>query len=202
VSFSPSHYFSHHAPKTDFTPHWIEATARNRTLKLATGAGVFAKRGLDEGTRLLLEAAQLEGATRIGDLGCGWGAVGCFVAHEYSNAQIYACDINVRATQLAQLNLQSNKLENAAVWCGDGFSAVCDNFFDAILFNPPVRAGNGVIQKLFDDAHRTLKSGGKIWIVLRTAQGAKSWAKKLEAQFGNCETVAIESGYRVLVCVR
>ena len=40
----------------------------------------------------------------------------------------------------------------------------------------------------------TLKVGGHLWIVLRTAQGAKSWAKKLETQFGNCGTVAIEKG--------
>ena len=177
-------------------------TCRGRTLKLATGAGVFARRGLDEGTRLLLQSAHLTGAKRIGDLGCGWGAVACFVAHEYSMSQVFAVDINLRATQLAQLNLQTNKTENSSVWCGDGLSSARDNFFDAILFNPPIRAGNVVIQKLFDDAFRCLKIGGKIWIVLRTAQGAKSWAKKLETQFGNCETIAIESGYRVLVCVR
>ena len=175
-------------------------TCRNRTLKLATGAGVFARRGLDEGTRLLLESADLTGAKRIGDLGCGWGAVACFVAHEYSMSQVVACDINLRATQLAQLNLQTNKIENANVWCGDGLSSTRDNFFDAILFNPPIRAGNAVIQKLFDDAFRYLKIGGKLWIVLRTAQGAKSWAKKLETQFGNCETVLIVSGYRILKC--
>jgi len=196
-----SHYFSHQ-PDSDFAPCWIEATCCNRTLKLATGAGVFAKRGLDEGTRLLLENADLTSALRIGDLGCGWGAVGCFVAHEYSMSQVFCCDINARATQLTQLNLREHNLTNASVWCGDGFSAARASFFDAILFNPPIRAGNVVIQKLFDDALRTLQIGGKIWIVLRTAQGAKSWAKKLESQFGNCETVAIESGYRVLVCVR
>ena len=177
-------------------------TCRGRTLKLATGAGVFARRGLDEGTRLLLQSAHLTGAKRIGDLGCGWGAVACFVAHVYSMSHVFACDINARATQLTQLNLQTNNLGNANVWCGDGLSSARDNFFDAILFNPPIRAGNVVIQKLFNDAHRTLQIGGRIWIVLRTAQGAKSWAKKLEQQFGNCETVAIESGYRVLVCLR
>ena len=42
----------------------------------------------------------------------------------------------MRATQLAQLNLQSNKLKNAAVWCGDGFSAARADFFDAILIQP------------------------------------------------------------------
>ena len=199
---STSHYFSHNAEQTELAPHWIEATARHRTLKLATSAGVFARRGLDEGTRILLETADLADAKRIGDLGCGWGAVGCFVSHEYSNSQVYCCDINARAAQTTLLNLQSHNLDNATVWCGDGFSSARDGFFDAILFNPPIRAGNIVIQKLFDDAHRCSKIGGKIWIVLRTAQGAKSWAKKLELQFGNCETVVIESGYRVLVCVR
>jgi 16S rRNA (guanine1207-N2)-methyltransferase len=55
---------------------------------------------------------------------------------------------------------------------------------------------------MFEDAHRCLATGGVLRIVIRTAQGAKSWQKRLAELFGNCETLAIESGYRVLQCVK
>lgn len=202
---SPSaHYFSRHTDdeKTPSNLHHIEVSALGKTLRFATGSGVFSRRDLDEGSRVLLENCDLSDAKTIGDLGCGWGAVGCFVSSTRNDARLYLGDINWRAAQLAQMNARTNALSHVSVWCGDGFSSARDGFFDAILINPPIRAGNVVIQKLFDDAHRTLRDGGALWIVLRTAQGAKSWAKKLDAQFDNCETIVIEKGYRVLKCVR
>ena len=199
-----SHYFSRQLEADETPPelHQIEVSCLNQTLRFATGNGVFSRRDLDEGSRILLETVDLTDAKMVGDLGCGWGAVACFISSTRCEAQVFGCDINFRAVQLAQTNIETNNLTNARVWCGDGFSSVRDDFFDAILINPPIRAGNVVIQKLFDDAHRTLKPAGHLWIVLRTAQGAKSWAKKLETHFGNCETVTIEKGYRVLKCAR
>lgn len=202
---STPHYFSRQLETEEpanAVLRQLEVEILGKTLRFVTGNGVFSRRELDEGTRLLLESCDLQNAQTVGDLGCGWGAVACAISSTRGDAQVFGCDINFRAVQLAQGNLQTNASANAHLWCGDGFSAVGDNFFDAILFNPPIRAGNIVIQKLFDDAHRTLKIGGHLWTVVRTAQGAKSWAKKLESQFGNCRTVCIEKGYRVLDCAR
>jgi 16S rRNA (guanine1207-N2)-methyltransferase len=109
------------------------------------------------------------------------------------------CDINVLAVQLARQNAQRNDILNAHLWCGDGLTAARAKYFHAVLCNPPVRAGNAVIAELFTQSQRCLQTGGELWVVLRTQQGAKSWQKRLAAQFGRCETVAIESGYRILL---
>lgn len=171
-------------------------------LELSTSAGVFSKGGLDEGTQILLETFfdkhKVLSGQRLCDLGCGWGAVGCFLSKRYPDAQISLCDINEQAVQLARLNWQHNDLSNMHGWCGDGLSAVRPKYFHTILCNPPVRAGNRVIEKLFFDAQRSLQRDGELWVVLRTQQGAKSWHKRLKEQFGNCDTVVIEKGYRVL----
>lgn len=108
------------------------------------------------------------------------------------------CDINAHAAWLAAINARQNQLANAHVWCGDALSAASDEYFDLVVCNPPIRAGNATIAKMFQDAQRCLKTGGVLCIVIRTAQGAKSWQKRLTSQFGNCQTLAIESGYRVL----
>jgi 16S rRNA (guanine1207-N2)-methyltransferase len=120
----------------------------------------------------------------------------------YPGARVFAIDVNARAVQLARHNLRLNGIEGASLWCGDGLSAAKSDFFDVIACNPPIRAGNVVIEKLFEDAHRGLKIGGELWVVIRTAQGAKSWEKRLAARFGSCETMAMKSGYRILKAVR
>lgn len=203
-----SHYFSRQALSAPQNPlHTVRLRLAGQTLEMATGNGVFAKKGLDEGSRLLLKTAlptieQLPPGARIADLGCGWGAMGCLLAAKCPGSIVTMSDVNARAAWLAQHNAKQNNLENTSVFCGDGLSAVHDSHFDLIVCNPPIRAGNTVIQSLFDDAHRCLKSEGQLWAVIRTAQGAKSWQKKLEAQFGNCQTVIIESGYRILQCAK
>ena len=174
-----------------------------QALEMATGRGVFAREGLDAGSRLLLEcvlpdAGVLPEGARVCDLGCGWGALGCFLAAHNRSTPVVMVDINARAAWLAQFNARQNQLDNAHVWCGNGLTATRDECFDLIACNPPIRAGNAVISELFDGAHRTLKSGGVLWAVIRTAQGAKSWQKRLENLFGNCETVLIKNGYRIL----
>lgn len=176
------------------------------TLQFLTGKGVFAREGLDEGTRLLLQqflaAKPSEYAGDIVDLGCGWGAIAAFVAARYRECRVWAVDLNPRAAQLTRHNLNRNELTNTHVWSGDGLAATRLGWADVVLCNPPVRAGNAAIAELFAGASAALREGGELWVVLRTAQGAKSWAKRLEASFGNCETVALDRGYRVLKSVK
>lgn len=201
-----SHYFTQQTPLQAIgnihTIEWHESTFR-----FATGSGVFAKSGLDAGSRLLLQIAlpslvDLAEDSLISDLGCGWGAIGCVLAHQLPQAQIVMSDVNPRAVDLANRNAQLNNLNNAFCWCGDGLSAVAANTFAAILCNPPIRAGNEVMLQLFKDSLRCLENEGNLYVVIRTAQGAKSWQKRLKVLFGNCEVMEIKGGYRVLRCMK
>ncbi len=204
---SDSHYFSRetpllHAPELAKSKTFSH-TIGEATLQFLTSKAVFSKAGFDSGSDLLLQTffknTESEEFSKIGDLGCGYGAIGAFCATTYPESQVFSVDINGRAVQLCVATYKQNELSNGFGWCGDGFDAVAEPIFDAILFNPPVRAGNVVIAKLFDDCHRVLTSSGQLWVVLRTAQGAKTWAKKLQNQFGSCETVEISNGYRILL---
>jgi len=198
-----SHYFTPQAPLLDLGKvhivKWHESTFR-----FATGAGVFAKSGLDAGSALLLQIALpfLSDNSLIGDLGCGWGAVGCVLARELPQAQIVMSDVNPRAVNLARHNADLNDLKSTFCYCDDGFSAVATNTFDAILCNPPIRAGNEVMMRLFVNSLRCLKENGNLFAVIRTAQGAKSWQQRLKVLFGNCEVMEIKKGYRVLRCAK
>ena len=199
---STEHYFTpRFSPLDPEKLRWTTVLLRGRELNLATGAGVFARDGLDAGSRLLLETAlpHLSAGAIICDLGCGWGPLICFAAALVPDAKLFACDINPRAVDIARLNAQTNQL-NIEFWCGNGLQAAQGASFDTILCNPPVRAGNAAMAELFTDAKRCLKPTGTLWLVIRTAQGAKSWQRRLAAQFGTCETVEMDAGYRVLRC--
>ena len=167
-------------------------------LQCTTDAGVFSRDGLDMGTRILLEALPpLSG--RILDLGFGWGPVGTALGRKYPDAQILLSDVNERAVELAGRNLRSNGVTNAAVVQGDGYEAV-EGRFDAIVLNPPIRAGKGVIYALFEGARAHLTDGGALYIVIRKQQGAESAEKYLRTLYGSVERICREKGYWVLRC--
>lgn len=203
---APSHYFSPQTTLLDvqqlesFQSH--PQTVNGLTLQFLTSRGVFSREGLDEGSRLLLHhwliQAPPDFSGHVADLGCGWGAIAAFVAARFPQSKVWAVDLNPRAAQLSAHNFNRNELTNAASWSGDGLKSARAEIFDDILCNPPIRAGNAAIAQLFEDAHRALKLRGELWIVVRTAQGAKSWAKRLEKSWGNCDTIALDKGYRVL----
>ena len=88
------------------------------------------------------------------------------------------CDVNPRAVALSRQSRQLNGVTNASVLLSDGFSEVAGSF-DAIVTNPPIRAGKQVIYRLFDDALSRLKPGGCLYIVIRKQQGAESALKHL-----------------------
>ncbi len=199
-----AHYFSPSAPLAPGQGKGVRVAVAGADIVLRGGAGTFSKSELDEGTQILIEtfaaspAFAASGSPHWCDLGCGWGAVACVLATRKPRAKLWVCDINRRAAALALLNVRGLQLPNVAAWNGDGLGSCRSSYFDAVLCNPPVRAGNKVMEKLFQDALRCLKSNGELWIVLRTSQGAKSWHKRLADLFGSCDTMQISHGYRVL----
>ena len=191
------HYYTNN-PDLAHDTHPVTFVALGNAITCITDAGVFSRDGLDMGTRILLESLPpLSG--RVLDLGCGWGPVGVAVGKKYPDTEIIMTDVNRRAADLAQRNLAQNGVKNAAVACGDGFEAVMGTF-DAILLNPPIRAGKAVIYRLFADSARHLAENGALYIVIRKQQGAESAAKYLSTLFARVDRIARDKGYWVYAC--
>ena len=107
-------------------------------------------------------------------------------------------DVNPRAVELTQLNCDQNQAE-CNVLVSDGFSQLKESSYDAVITNPPIRAGKKVIYQMFDDAYTHLKHHGKLMLVIQRKQGAESALKKLEELFGNCTVASRDRGYWVLL---
>ena len=190
----PDHYYTE-MPTSAHDERRIALRALGNDLTFITDAGVFSRDGLDRGTEVLLDALPaLSG--RVLDLGCGWGAVGVALGKRWPGLDIVMTDINSRAVELARRNLTENGVK-ATVVQGDGFAAV-EGRFDAIVTNPPIRAGKAVIYGLFAQARDHLKPDGALYVVIRKQQGAPSALKYLKEIYARAETVGRGSGFHVL----
>ena len=189
------HYYTNN-PTSEHEERSFRAVFAGRVLAFDTDAGVFSKGELDVGTRLLLDALpELSGD--VLDLGCGWGAIGVAVARANKAARVTMVDVNHRALGLAQDNCRRNGV-TAEVIESDGMAAVMGRTYDAIITNPPIRAGKQVIYQMFADAAVSLKEGGALYLVIRKQQGAESCVKYLKTLFGAVEKLDKSGGFWVL----
>lgn len=191
------HYFTNE-PTSKHENISFEINIRDRHLRFISDSGVFSKNYLDRGTEILIQNAPIKDGLKILDLGCGYGPIGITAAKINKTGHIDMVDINKRAVELAHRNAALNNVGNVSFYTGDGYGPINENKYDLILTNPPIRAGKKVIYGFIRDALTHLESNGKICVVIKTRQGAKSMKSFMEQTFGNVETAAIESGYRVL----
>lgn len=194
---SDHYYSSKPSSVTDYRK--ITTSLRGQTLTFLTDAGVFSKKGIDFGSRLLIESVDLSLTDRVLDLGCGYGPIGISLAKAHPKLIVTMVDINERAVELARKNAQKNGVQNQVeIYQSDGFSRV-DGMFHHVITNPPIRIGKQKIYQFFEDAKSFLYPGGKLWIVIRKQQGAASAKVKLEELYEEVEVFAKEKGYWIVV---
>lgn len=193
-----SHYFVER-PRVEHRPKVIYARLRGKVFSFHTDKGVFAKDYVDLGTKRLIEKMELPEEGDILDWGCGYGVIGIVAATCSPGARVWMVDVNERAVALARKNAKACGLKNVHILHGDGFEPLPKELkFDAILSNPPMRAGMKVIMKMLQESYERLKPNGTLWIVAKTSQGAKRLQRILQEMFGNAETVDRHGGYRVI----
>jgi len=175
------------------------ATLRGQRFVFGTEAGVFSRDRVDRGTRLLVETVGVSPGETVLDWGCGYGVLGIVVARCVPGARVVLVDVNERAVELARENAVLNGVPEVEILVSEGFTALAGRRFDVVLSNPPIRAGKKVVQGLMEEAYTHLRPGGRLALVARTQQGAKSLLRDLATIFEETETVARKGGYRVLL---
>lgn len=195
------HYYSV-KPESLSQPEIYDDTLRGIAVRFWTDHGVFSRGHTDTGTRELLDAIDLTGAERILDLACGVGVIGITAAKLAPHAQVVMTDINERAVELARKNLTVNHVANAEVRQGAGLDPVAGEQFDVILTNPPIRTGNALVFSLIAAAAHHLSPGGRFYLVARTKQGAKTFARAMEEHLTTVTQASQGSGYRVFCGIK
>ncbi|MBQ8129197.1 MAG: class I SAM-dependent methyltransferase [Clostridia bacterium] len=189
------HYFSA-APQSAHEDRHFTFGFAGRTLRFQTDAGVFSKQHVDPGSELLCRCLPEDLAGDVLDMGCGWGAMTVMTLAAHPAVRVTMADVNARALELAKTNLALNGMTATAV-LSDGFSAV-GGLFDAVITNPPIRAGKQVVYGIFEGAKAHLKAGGALYAVVRKQQGAPSALSFLKGIYREAEVVEKDGGYWIL----
>lgn len=190
-------HYSARAPQSHSRPRVFQAALRGRAWSFHADSGVFSQRGVDPGTRLLIETMRINRADQVLDLGCGYGPIGLVAASLAIRGTAWLVDANQRAAALAAANAAAHGLRNVRVIVADGASAIRDGTMDVVITNPPIRAGRRVVAGFIADARRVLRPGGRFYLVARTAQGAKTLGRLIEGRFGMVRQMSAAGGYRV-----
>ena len=193
----PEHYFTAN-PESGHEARSFRAVFAGRVLAFDTDAGVFSKQHVDPGSELLCRALPETLSGEVLDMGCGWGAMTVMTLAKCPDVVMTMADVNERALALAKANVEKNRMQARAV-LSDGFERV-DGLFDAVITNPPIRAGKAVIYRMFEEAKAHLKPGGALYLVIRKQQGAPSALKFLQSLYARAEVIEREGGYWVIRC--
>jgi 16S rRNA (guanine1207-N2)-methyltransferase len=191
------HYYTKR-PTVQHDLHITEEVLRGHKFTFVTDSGVFSRKGVDYGSKHLIETMDLPPNARVLDVGCGYGPIGLAAAYLCPQGHVTMVDINERAVELAIQNADRNGLQNVTIIQSDLLQKVQDQKFDVILTNPPIRAGKETVHRIFTDALECLDSGGELWVVIQKKQGAPSALTKLESLYAEVAEVSKDKGYKIL----
>ena len=168
------------------------------SLTLATDAGVFAKNGVDPGTKLLLlDGPQPVPADRhIADVGAGYGPIAIAMAKRNPDATVWAIEINSRARELCAENAKANGVKNVRVVDPDGVPD--DISLDRIWSNPPIRIGKSELQRLLTGWLNRLDPSGTAHLVVQKHLGSDSLHRWLDQNGWPTTRRSSRAGYRLL----
>ena len=173
-----SYYFSNDENvKSNEIEHQVKIGDTSFTF--ITDNGVFSKKGLDFGTRTLLES--LENVSgEVLDFGCGYGPIGIFIKKKYS-CNVDMVDINKRSLHLAEKNAIKNGVE-VNVFESNIFENVTKKY-NFIVTNPPIRVGKEILYQILFGAYDYLEQNGELWLVINKDQGAKTVLRDLSEKY-------------------
>ena len=192
-----SHYFEKN-PSCESKEREIRVNLGGKERLVLTDAGVFSASGMDRGTAVLLKSVPSPPpASRVLDLGCGWGAISLDLALKSPSCEIWALEVSQRAKELCRKNAQRLGLKNIRV-VEEGEKAPD---FDFIYSNPPVRIGKGPMRSLLAASITRLKKGGKAYLVVNRHLGSDSLMGWMKEEGWKARKIKSSKGYRVIeVC--
>jgi 16S rRNA (guanine1207-N2)-methyltransferase len=188
-----NHYYSE-KQTSEFKLSKINDIVRKIDIELFTAPGVFSTKKIDYGTRLLAEKMIIADNDKVLDFGCGLGIIGIIAAHLTKN-KVVLIDVNTRACKLAKMNTKS--LKNIEVFKSNFYENLNDRKFNVIVLNPPHTAGKDICFQMIEESKEHLEKNGSLQIVARHNKGGKVLSEKMEAVFGNIDTITKKGGYRV-----
>lgn len=169
------------------------------SLRFITRPGVFTYGQLDQGTRALLQAAEIHPGERVLDLGCGAGVAGIAAARRAGpTGHVTFVDSNLRAVALAEQNARDSGLTDFRTLASARLEGLDPDSFDVVLTNPPYYAIESIARFFIERSYDLLKRGGRLYLVTKQMDQVEPLVRE---RFGEPDLFECR-GYIILVAKR
>lgn len=170
-------------------------------LTFHTTWGLFSPKGIDDGTRLLLDHLDVRPDDRALDLGCGYGALGLAIALSAPQGRCLMIDKDFVAVDYANANASRNGVRNARAILSDGLKQVPEQRFSLAVTNLPAKTGKEHYYLFFHDIRDRLEPGGRFYAVV--ISGLREFiARAFGEVFGNHRKLKQGRHYTVAMAER
>lgn len=172
------------------------AAPDGRSMAFLSRPGTFSYGRFDNGSRAMIEVADIREGDRILDLGCGNGAVGCMMAAKAGpKGGVTFVDSSLRAVELARLNAAANNVPNPQYVASTRLQGIDKFQYDVILANPPYYAKSEITRLFVEGARDRLRPGGRYYIVTKMPTAV---VPMIFQTFGDCSVIE-NRGYSVVM---
>jgi 16S rRNA (guanine1207-N2)-methyltransferase len=176
-------------------------TLAGHPLTFHTTWGLFSPRGIDGGTRLLLDHVKVDETDDCLDLGCGYGPIGLTLARMAPRGRTCLVDKDFVAVDYSAKNARLNGITNCEAFLSNGFSAVGERRFHVVASNLPAKVGKELLYLYLCDAYEHLHPGGRLYVV--TITGLRRFIERgFKEVFGNYDKLKQGREYTVALATR
>lgn len=172
---------------------------------LLAAPGMFSWRGVDAGSRLLVEALPRSLAGRGGDVAAGWGYLSWAALQKCpAITHITLYEAEKRALDLAERNLADVGGECRFIWC-DATRPLDTGGqpLDWVMMNPPAHdmlwSAPEASAAMFARTAGALKQGGRLWLV---ANRHLPYERTLDTLFTDHATIRENGDFKVIEAVK
>jgi 16S rRNA (guanine1207-N2)-methyltransferase len=176
-------------------------TLKGQHLSFHTTWGLFSPRGIDQGTRMLLDYLDVRQDDRAIDLGCGYGPLGLTIARLAPQGECLLVDKDFIAVEYAIKNAALNNIGNVSVQLSDGLKHINRQSFTLAVTNLPAKTSNEHYYLFFQDIYEHLEPGGRFYVVV--ISGLRNFIKRAFTEvFGNHKKLKQGKSYTVAMAVK
>lgn len=179
----------------------FDAELLGHRLHFHTTWGLFSPKGIDEGTRLLLDHIEVRPDDRAIDLGCGYGPIGLAIAKSAPQGHCTLVDKDFVAVEYARRNAAANAIDNVDILLSNGLAHVPPGSFTLAVTNLPAKANKEHYYLFFHDIHERLEPGGRFYIVVISGL-RKFIARAFVEVFGNHQKIKQGKTYTVALATK